>query len=588
MAFIFFSNATHNSISTLRVRKNKGNMLTGARIEIEEKIMKTTKLFAGLAAVSAIALALSGCGTSGSSSNSSATTSSAKNAADIVVNGCEPQNPLITTSTNEVCGGNVLAMIVSGLTAIDSTGKTKLEVAQSITPNSNNTKFDVKLKDWKFADGTTVKASNFTRAWSYGANASNAQLSSNFFSVIKGYDDLQKKGVDKNAQLSGLKIVNDKEFTVELTAPSSTFETRLAYTAYAPLADSFFKDPKAAGQKPVGDGAYAFDSWNHNQSIKLVKNKYYKGILPAKNASLTFKVYTDPQAAYSDVQAGNLDAIDTIPSAMTKTFRHDSSINPYSKGGSVTQQMTIPAKEPHWNTSTEEGRLRRQAVSVAINRQQIINVVLNGLGKPAVDFLAPPIQGYSSSLKGVENLKFSASRAKQLWEKANKLSAWPKDQAINFYYNADGGGKDIFDALANQVKNTLGVPTKSVAVATFSQFRDQISQGKLHGWFRTGWQPDYPAAENYLQPLFASSSADGKGSNDGNYKNPEFDKLLSKAASASVSESIKYYQQAEEILLRDLPSIPLYNPNASGASAKTVKGFTKNWQDMTVYQQLTK
>ncbi len=144
---------------------------------------------------------------------------------------------------------------------------------------------------------------------------SNAQLSSDFFSVIKGFDALQKKGVDKNAQLSGLKIVNDKEFTVELNAPSSTFETRLAYVFTRRLTTSFFKNPKAGGQKPVGDGAYNFDSLNHNQSIKLVKNKNYKGILPAKNASVTFKVYTDPQAAYSDVQAGNLDAIDTIPTS---------------------------------------------------------------------------------------------------------------------------------------------------------------------------------------------------------------------------------------------------------------------------------
>ncbi len=549
--------------------------------------MNKTKLVAGVAALSAFAFALSGCGNGGSSSSSASGKKAAK-AADIVVNGCEPQNPLVTTNTNETCGGNVMGLFESGLTAINPEGQTKLEVAKSITANSNNTKFDIKLKDWKFSNGKTVKAENFTRAWSYGANASNAQLSSDFFSVIKGFDALQKKGVDKNAQLSGLKIVNDKEFTVELNAPSSPFETRLAYVSYAPLDDSFFKNPKAAGQKPVGDGAYNFDSWNHNQSIKLVKNKNYKGILPAKNASVTFKVYTDPQAAYSDVQAGNLDAIDTIPTSQTKTFRHDSSINPYDKGGSVTQQMSLLSNEPHWNVNTKEGVLRRQAVSVAINRQQIIDKVLNGLGTPTTDYLAPPIQGYSTTLKGVENLKFSASRAKQLWDQANKISAWPKGKEIDFYYNADGGGKDVFDAIANQVKNVLGVPTKSVAVATFQQFRDQISQKKLHGWFRSGWQPDYPSAEDYLYPLFDSASADGNGSNDAQYKNPKVDALLSKAAAASPAASIKIYQQAEEVLLNDLPAIPLYNAAAAGASAKQVKGYRMSWQNEPVFQELTK
>jgi oligopeptide transport system substrate-binding protein len=543
--------------------------------------MNKTKLIAGVAAVSAIALALSGCGNGGSSASGSASQ-------DIVVNGCEPQNPLVSLSTNETCGGNPVSLLYTGLTAITSDGKTKLEIAKSITASNNNQHFDIKLKDWKFANGQTVKAENFTKAWSYGAVATNAQVSSSFFSVIKGYDDVQAKGTKSDTQLSGLKIVNDKEFTVDLNAPSSTFKTRLAYSAYAPLADSFFKNPKAYGQKPVASGAYKFDSWNHNQSIKVVKNPNYKGIQPAKNNSVTFKVYTDPQAAFSDVQAGNLDVIDTIPTSQTKTFRKDKSIQPYAKGGSVTQQMTILANEPHWDVNTQEGKLRRQAISMAINRKQVIDKVLNGLGTPAVDFLAPPIEGYSKDLKGKENLEFNPTKAKQLWAQADQISQFPKNQEIGFYYNADGGGKEIFDAIANQIKNNLGLNAKSVAVATFSQLRQQISQQKIHGFFRSGWQPDYPSAENYLQPLFSSAAADGNGSNDGNYKNAQFDKVLSQASSASSDDAVKLYQQAEEILLEDLPSIPLYNSYADGAAAKSVKGFTMNWQNEPVFADLTK
>ena len=541
--------------------------------------MNKTKLFAGVAAVSALALALSGCGNGGSSASGSQ---------DIVVNGCEPQNPLVTTNANETCGGEPMSLLFSGLTAIDSKGNTKLEIAKSIKVSDDNTHFDIKLKDWKFSDGTPVTAQSFAKAWSYGANSSNGQLAADFFSVIKGYDALQKKGVSKTAQLSGVKVVNNKELTVDLNAPSSTFQTRLAYVAYAPLPNSFFKNPKAAGQKPVTDGPYNFVSWNHNQSIKVAKNANYKGVLPAKNSSVTFKVYTDPQAAYSDVQAGNLDAIDTIPAAETKTFRNDKSIHPYTAPGSTSQTMTTYANEPHWQTGTQEGRLRRQAVSLAINRQLIIDKVLNGLGVPATDFLAPTIKGYSKNLQGSDVLKFNAAKAKQLWAEANKISPWPAGKSIDFYYNADGGGKPVFDAIANQVKDNLGVQTKSVAVATFSQFRDQITQGKVHGWFRTGWQPDYPSAENYLKPIYSSSAADGQGSNDANYKSSEFDEALNKASSADGDQAIKLYQQAEEILLRDLPAIPLYNGNSSGASAKSVKGFTMNWQSVPVYQDLTK
>ena len=140
------------------------------------------------------------------------------------------------------------------------------------------------------------------------------------------------------------------------------------------------------------------------------------------NDGVTFKIYTDANAAYADVQAGNLDVMDTVPSADSKTFESDSSVVPYNKAGSVIQTFTIPSDLEHWKTSTEEGQLRRQALSMAIDRQAICDKVLNGLGTPAVEFTSPKTPGYSDSLKGNENLKYNKKKAKELWEKANAIS----------------------------------------------------------------------------------------------------------------------------------------------------------------------
>ena len=70
--------------------------------------------------------------------------------------------------------------------------------------------YTIKIKSgWKFTDGTPVTAESFTKAWSYVANAKNAQKCSSFFSAIAGYDDLQKDGLKGDEQLSGLKVVDD-------------------------------------------------------------------------------------------------------------------------------------------------------------------------------------------------------------------------------------------------------------------------------------------------------------------------------------------------------------------------------------------
>ena len=533
-----------------------------------------------MVACGALVLPLAACGSS-----------SAGGSDDNIVRvyGCEPQNPLIPTDTNEVCGGNPETLLFSELIGFDAKGNPKNEVADSIEANDDNTEYTIKLKKgWKFTDGTEVKAENFTRAWSYGANAKNAQLGASFFAPIQGFEDLQKDGLKGDEQLSGLTVVDDYTFTVKLNAPSSVFKTMLGYSGYAPLPDSFFDDPKAFGENPVGNGAYKFDSWDHNQSIKLSKNPDYKGSFPAKNDGVWFMVYTDPQPAYADVEAGNLDSMDTVPTSALSTFESDDQVQAVNEPGNVSQSFTFAANQKHFSLD-DEGRLRRAAVSMAIDREQIIDKVSNGTNTPAVDFTAPLIPGYSESVPGNEVLQYNPDKAKELWEQANQIAPWGDDESFDIAYNADGGGKDIYDAICNSIHNTLGIKSQATPYPTFSEMRDDITDRKITTAFRSGWQPDYPSAYSYLYSLYDSESADGKGSNDGDYKSPEFDALIDKANTESSDDAAKQdYQQAQELLFKDLPAVPLWYANNKGVAAKNVKGFTLTWQGIEDYRNMTK
>lgn len=533
-----------------------------------------------MVACGALVLPLAACGSS-----------SAGGSDDNIVRvyGCEPQNPLIPTDTNEVCGGNPETLLFSELIGFDAKGNPKNEVADSIEANGDNTEYTIKLKKgWKFTDGTEVKAENFTRAWSYGANAKNAQLGASFFAPIQGFEDLQKDGLKGDEQLSGLTVVDDYTFTVKLNAPSSVFKTMLGYSGYAPLPDSFFDDPKAFGENPVGNGAYKFDSWDHNQSIKLSKNPDYKGSFPAKNDGVWFMVYTDPQPAYADVEAGNLDSMDTVPTSALSTFESDDQVQAVNEPGNVSQSFTFAANQKHFSLD-DEGRLRRAAVSMAIDREQIIDKVSNGTNTPAVDFTAPLIPGYSESVPGNEVLQYNPDKAKELWEQANQIAPWGDDESFDIAYNADGGGKDIYDAICNSIHNTLGIKSQATPYPTFSEMRDDITDRKITTAFRSGWQPDYPSAYSYLYSLYDSESADGKGSNDGDYKSPEFDALIDKANTESSDDAAEQdYRQAQEILFKDLPAVPLWYANNKGVAAKNVKGFTLTWQGIEDYRNMTK
>lgn len=539
------------------------------------------KALAFAAAACSLAMLLGGCG------------SSAKNAQTnggkviITVSNSEPQNELVPGNINENAGARPAMLVNSTLVTFDEKGNPVNEDAESITPNADATQYTVKVKKGKkFSDGTPITAESFVKAWSFVANAKNAQKCASFFQTIKGYADLQKDGTKGDEQLSGLKVVDENTFTVDLEQPDSVFPIKVGYLAFAPLPESFYKDPKAYGEKPVSSGPYLFKSWDHNKQIEVVKNPDYDGPRKAQNDGVTFKVYTDGNAAYRDVQAGNLDMTDNIPDTQTKTFQKDTTVKAYNRPGSVIQQFTIPSSLPHFDVKTEEGKLRRQAISMAIDRKVIINKILNGTASPANEFTSPLTPGYKADLKGHENVEFNAKKAKELWAKADKISKY--DGSLTFSYNADGNAKSVFDAVVNSLKNNLGIKAETTPIPTFQEFRNACAKRQIKGAWRAGWIPDYPSAENYLTQEFASVAADGNGSNEGDYKNPKFDDLLKKAASAKPEEAIKLYQQANEILLEDLPSVPLFYSNAKAVMVPTLKGFTMDWQNMPLYYQLHK
>ena len=542
------------------------------------------KALAFAAAACALGMLLSGCGASNDAASDGGNIITAYNS--------EPQNPLIPGNTNETGGGKPIDLLFSRLISFDAKGNASNEVAESIEANADATQYTIKLKKgWKFTDGTPVTAESFTKAWSYTANAKNAQKCASFFSTIKGYDKLQDAdNLKGDEQLEGLTVVNDNEFTVDLNQSDSVFAIKVGYSGFAPLPDSFYKDPKAFGERPVGNGPYKFQSWDHDNEIVLVKNPDYKGNRTPKNDGVTFKVYTKDEAAYADIQSGSLDVMESVPASATKTFETDSTVQAYNKAGSVIQQFTIPSGLKHFEAGTEEGTLRRQAISMAINRNNICEKVLNGTGTPASDFTSPLTPGYSDSLKGSDNLKYNASKAKELWEKANAISPWTSDDKLTFAYNADGGHETIYTAVVNSINNTLGSEVAATnPYPTFNDYRTAVSDRKVQGAFRSGWQPDYPSAENYLVQNFSSSAADGNGSNDGDYKNSKFDDLCNQAAAAQTTdEANKLYQQAQEVLLNDLPAVPLYYANAYGVASTNVSNFEMNWQNLPVYENMTK
>jgi oligopeptide transport system substrate-binding protein len=348
----------------------------------------------------------------------------------ISANSGEPQNPLIPAATNEVQGGKVLDLIFSRLVYYDADGATHNDMAESIESEDAQT-WTVKLKaDQTFTDGSPVDADSFINAWDASALASQGELmlSSYFFEQIEGfsYDE------DVHIKETGLTKIDDLTFEIKLKAPTADWPLRLGYSAYAPLPPSAFTDDglidPAFGEEPIANGPYMVDHWTHNEEILLVPNPDYKGDQPHANNGVLLAFYDELDAAYADVLSGNLDIIDAMPETAVEGDKYQSELEGYgggwaNQGGAVFQSFTIPSRLPHFGDD-EEGKLRRAALSMAVDRQSICDVVFNGTRSPAKDFTSPVISGWSESIEGADVLEYNPDKAKELWEQANAINPW--------------------------------------------------------------------------------------------------------------------------------------------------------------------
>jgi oligopeptide transport system substrate-binding protein len=540
--------------------------------------MRTRRIMTITAGVSAAALLLAGCGGGGDDGGSGG------GDGDMIINarGLEPQNPLIPTSTNEVGGGRIVDLLYAGLVSYTADGESEMEVADSIESEDNKT-WTVKLKDgWTFSDGSPVTAHSFVDAWNYGADPENAQLGAYFFYPIEGTTDdgTFEEGADG---ISGLNVEDDSTFTVTLKDPASDFPDRLGYSSYFPLPEAAFDDPEAFGEAPIGNGPYTLDGWDHDTEARLLANDDYDGNRDPQNGGVTFKFYTDPDAAYTDVQSGVLDVLDEVPTSAISTFTTDDQLQAFNDPGPISTNVTIPDSLEHFG-SDEEGKLRRQAISHAIDRGEITSQIFDDTYSPATDFSSPVMPDYSDDIEGSDVLDFDPEKARDLWNQANQISDF--DGTFEVSYNADGSGNaEWVEAVTNQLRENLQISAEPKPFATFGEYRELITNRNIGTAFRSGWQPDYPSVYNYLAAVFGT----GAGSNDGDYSNPDFDAALVRAASSQDEDERKdALNEAQTILFEDLPAIPLWDRNSYGVAAQGVDGVEMNWQAQPTYHTITK
>jgi oligopeptide transport system substrate-binding protein len=510
--------------------------------------MRRSRWLAGVAGPLALALAIAGCGGSsgGNASGGNAADQQAKNdSTEITVRGSEPANPLVPGNTTEEGGSKIVDSLFIGLVDNDPvTNEPKNANAEKIELSSDATSATITLKkDWTFHDGTPVKAKNYVDAWNYTAFGPNGQQGASFFEQIKGYADVSPEKATVK-EMSGLQVVDDYTFKVTFTAPHAIFPTKLGYHIFAPLPDSFFKDPKAFEAKPIGNGPFKFVSRVPKQEVKVERFEDYKGGKPKiKMVKYTFPESLD--AAYAQVKSGQLDFLEQMPPSALAGNVWKQDLKDKSGTGDVLaiQILAFPVYDAKFQNPDF-----RKAISMAINRDEVTQKIFEGTRKPVDGFAVPKTPGWEDGACA-DSCKYNPDKAKDALAKSGFKGT------VEIVSNADGGHKEWIEAVCGNIKNTLGLECQFVPVQSFGEVRKKITAHQMTQLYRAGWIADYPYIENFLNPLYRT----GGSSNDGLYSSKVVDDKLSQADKATtIDEASKLYREAEKLIAQDMPAIPLW------------------------------
>jgi oligopeptide transport system substrate-binding protein len=321
----------------------------------------------------------------------------------------------------------------------------------------------------------------------------------------------------------------------------------------------------------VGNGPFKLKRWVTNQIVEIEKNPAYWDAARVKLNGIQFLPIENPSTELTAFQAGRMHVTSQVPNDRIPSLKErnpeELRIEPYLG----TYFFRVNVTRPPFN----DPRVR-QALSMAIDKQLIVDRVTLGGQAPAVGFVPKDMTGYQTS----SSVQFDPARAKQLLAEAG----FPNGQgfpAKEILINTSEAHRKVAEAVQAMWRQHLGIN-----VGIFNQewkvYLD--SQTSLnYDIARAGWIADYVHPMTFLE-IFTT----GNGNNDTGWSNPAYDRLIRSAQTASTEgERMQILRQAEDILLREMPVLPLYWYTRVYLKDPRIQGWSPKLLDNRPYKYLS-
>ncbi len=371
------------------------------------------------------------------------------------------------------------------------------------------------------------------------------------------------------------------ELTVKfkLNAPYAPFMSNLAYPTGLLVSPAAVKEHgEDIGRHPTGTGAFKFVEWASNERVVVDRYADYWGD-PAGVQAVVFRPITDANTRVAEMLAGGIDMMVEVPPTALSQFQGDD-FTIVEQAGPHVWFLILNAKEgPFAN------KLVRQAANYAINKEALVNDVLEGTAAVAAGPTPPAFAwAYNEEL---DPYPYDPEKAKELLAEAGAEGA-----ELTFYVTEGGSGMLDPVAMGTAIQADLAAVGLDVKIETYewNTFLGEVNPG-LEGkadMAEMAWMTNDPDTLPYLA-LRTDAWPENGGFNSGYYSNEKVDELLEKArTSTSQEERAELYREMQVIVQEDAPWVFVANWKQNAVTNDRVENFDLEPSFLLHLQNVTK
>ncbi len=463
--------------------------------------------------------------------------------------GAEPDS-LDPQKARSVEAQGILRDLCEGLTTLDKSAGVAPGVATDWTVSPDGKTYTFKLRPQaRWSNGDRVVAADFVAALRRLVDPATASSYAQVIDVVVNAGDIVagKKPPDS----LGVTAPDDSTVVIELATAAAYLPSLVSHTSTCPVHRPTLAQHPTELAKPgvmISNGAFVLKEWVQGSHILATRNHHYWNDSATRLGAVRYLLIPDENAELTRYRAGELHTTYVVPRGQFDWIQANLGAELH-----IAPQLDTYYYGFNLNKAPfKDAAGLRRALSLVIDRDRLAKSVLRVGELPANGWIPPGVTNYTSQSFDYRDTPMADRivEARRLYAQAGYSASKPL--SFELRYNAGEVHNKVAVAVASMWKEALGVDVRLVAVEFKSLLQD-IDRGDVE-MFRSSWVGDYNDAYTFAQ-YFKSNF----GINLPHYRSAEYDSLMSSAAvETDAAKRRELLQQAERLVLRDHPVIPLY------------------------------